>query len=126
MVASYLSQAVKLVEQQGRTSSACLLHYAQPLCLFSIHMHGMQEREPKASTVLGRPISMSYVLQANVWTEYISDEDTIEYMTFPRLAALAEAVWSTKANRDWADFKSRLPGFMKHVEAMGNKSRSLT
>ena len=65
-------------------------------------------------------------LQANVWTEYISDEDTVEYMTFPRLAALAEAVWSSKANKDWEDFKTRLPAFMKHIEAMGNKSRALS
>ena len=65
-------------------------------------------------------------LQANVWTEYISDEETVEYMTFPRLAALSEAVWSSKANKDWANFKERLPRFMKHVEAMGNKSRPLS
>ncbi|KAL0047678.1 hypothetical protein WJX82_009126 [Trebouxia sp. C0006] len=64
--------------------------------------------------------------QANVWTEYISDEDTVEYMTFPRLAALSEAVWSSKANKDWANFKERLPRFMKHIEAMGNKSRPLS
>lgn len=63
--------------------------------------------------------------QANVWTEYISDEDTVEYMTFPRLAALSEAVWSTKANKDWSDFKDRLPSFMQHIEAMGNKTRPL-
>ena len=61
-----------------------------------------------------------------MWTEYISDEETVEYMTYPRLAALSEAVWSTKANKDWADFRQRLPHFMKHVEAMGNKSRSLS
>ena len=61
-----------------------------------------------------------------MWTEYISDEETVAYMAFPRLAALSEAVWSTKANKDWADFRQRLPDFMKHVEAMGNKSRSLS
>ena len=66
------------------------------------------------------------VLQANVWTEYISDEDTVEYMTFPRLAALSEAVWSLSANKNWADFKDRLPGFLDHLEAMGNKFRALT
>lgn len=65
-------------------------------------------------------------LQANVWTEYISNEDTVEYMTFPRLAALAEAVWSSKANKDWTDFNTRLPAFMQHIETMGNKSRALS
>lgn len=31
--------------------------------------------------------------QANLWTEYVADEATAEYMLLPRLAALAEAVW---------------------------------
>ena len=32
--------------------------------------------------------------QANVWTEYIRDEDTVEYMLLPRLCAMSEALWS--------------------------------
>jgi hypothetical protein len=32
--------------------------------------------------------------QANLWTEYIATGAHAEYMLFPRLAALAEAVWS--------------------------------
>ena len=39
--------------------------------------------------------------QANLWTEYISDELTVEYMLLPRLCALAETLWSPKASRDW-------------------------
>ena len=31
--------------------------------------------------------------QANVWTEYIDNEETCEYMLFPRLCAFSEAVW---------------------------------
>ena len=31
--------------------------------------------------------------QANVWTEYIDNEATCEYMIFPRLCAFSEAVW---------------------------------
>ena len=31
--------------------------------------------------------------QANLWTEYISDEGTAEYMLLPRLCAMAEALW---------------------------------
>jgi hexosaminidase len=33
------------------------------------------------------------LLQANLWTEYIKDEATVEYMLLPRLCALAEAGW---------------------------------
>ena len=32
--------------------------------------------------------------QANVWTEYMTTEDHVEYMVFPRMLALSEVVWS--------------------------------
>jgi hexosaminidase len=31
--------------------------------------------------------------QANLWTEYVPDQDTAEYMLLPRLLAMAEALW---------------------------------
>jgi hexosaminidase len=47
--------------------------------------------------------------QANVWTEYISTPDYLEYMLFPRLLAFSETVWSPAAGRDYGDFRRRLP-----------------
>ena len=41
--------------------------------------------EAEAAHILGS--------QANLWTEYVADEATAEYMLLPRLAALAESVW---------------------------------
>lgn len=51
-----------------------------------------------------------YVLgaQANLWTEYIKNTKKVEYMIFPRMAALSEVLWSRKENRDWKDFEKRL------------------
>ena len=46
--------------------------------------------------------------QANVWTEYMSNPNKVEYMIFPRLAAMSEVLWSSKQNRDWNDFEKRL------------------
>jgi hexosaminidase len=46
--------------------------------------------------------------QANVWTEYIPESRHAEYMIFPRLAALAEVVWSPAEHRDWGDFSRRM------------------
>ncbi len=55
-------------------------------------------------------VKRQYVLgaQASVWTEYIATPDYLEYMLFPRLLALSEAVWSPAADRDYADFHHRL------------------
>ncbi|MFT3743235.1 MAG: family 20 glycosylhydrolase [Pyrinomonadaceae bacterium] len=53
-----------------------------------------------------------YILggQANLWTEYIETGDKLEYMAFPRMLAIAESVWSTPENKNFADFKRRLGG----------------
>ena len=46
--------------------------------------------------------------QANLWTEHIASLAYAEYMTFPRLCALAEVDWSPKSARNWNDFRRRL------------------
>jgi len=46
--------------------------------------------------------------QANLWTEYIMTSEHAEYMTFPRIAALAEVGWTSRENRDWTDFTVRM------------------
>jgi hexosaminidase len=46
--------------------------------------------------------------QGNVWSEYITTPEQVEYMVFPRALALAEVLWSPKAARNWDDFADRL------------------
>lgn len=41
--------------------------------------------------------------QGNLWTETIITSEHIEYMLFPRMAALSEALWSTK-EKNWEQF----------------------
>jgi len=46
-------------------------------------------------------------------------------MAFPRIAALAEAVWSPKEVKGWKDFSRRIQLFMKRYDIMGiNYSKS--
>ncbi|MGB8192425.1 MAG: beta-N-acetylhexosaminidase [Chitinophagaceae bacterium] len=47
--------------------------------------------------------------QANLWTEYIKNTRKVEYMLFPRLAALSEVLWSPKEKRDFKNLERRLP-----------------
>ena len=56
------------------------------------------------------PAQANYILgiQANLWAEYISTTEQVEYMAFPRLLALAEVAWSDTAGRSWPDFQRRL------------------
>lgn len=56
--------------------------------------------------------------QANVWTEYMKNTSKVEYMIFPRMAALSEVLWSKKENKSWDDFEKRLLVQMKRYEMM--------
>ncbi len=62
-----------------------------------------------------------YVLgaQANLWTEYITTAEHVEYMILPRMPALAEVVWSPKESRNWKSFTGRLQNHFKGYEQKG-------
>jgi hexosaminidase len=45
-------------------------------------------------------------MQANLWTETVSDEQRLDYLLFPRISALAEAAWTEEKN--YAGFLDRL------------------
>ena len=47
-------------------------------------------------------------VQANFWTEWVEDAATVQYLMFPRLAAVAEAGWTPQARRTYPDFLKRL------------------
>lgn len=57
--------------------------------------------------------------QANVWTEWIPDTRRVEYMIFPRIFAMAEVLWSSKANRSYAEFDTRLRSALDRLDRMG-------
>jgi hexosaminidase len=59
-----------------------------------------------------------YVLgaQANVWTEYMANVQKVQYMIFPRLSAISEVLWSSKQNRNYTDFESRLQNEFKRYK----------
>lgn len=58
-------------------------------------------------------------VQAQLWTEYMKDWKKVEYMAFPRIAALAEIAWLPTNKKSYADFRTRLDGVMKHYDAHG-------
>jgi hexosaminidase len=63
--------------------------------------------------------------QAQVWTEHLDSGRRVDYATFPRLAAFAEAVWSQA--RDYDDFLRRLTeAHLGRLDALGVEYRPLT
>ncbi len=59
---------------------------------------------------------------AHLWTEHIDDVRLLDYMAFPRLAAFAEAVWST-GPRDSTNFLHRLREHEHRLDALGVEYR---
>lgn len=64
--------------------------------------------------------------QGQLWTEYMKTPDHVEYMAFPRACALAEVVWSPRANRDYGDFLGRLRVHLQRLDALDVNYRELT
>ncbi|PCE65972.1 beta-N-acetylhexosaminidase [Sediminicola luteus] len=58
-------------------------------------------------------------IQANLWTESISDWGKLTYMTYPRLFAIAENAWTAPDAKDWDDFTERLAPQLNRLDAQG-------
>src|SRR5437667_26673 len=56
--------------------------------------------------------------QGQVWTEYMPDPKRVEYMAWPRLAALAEVLWSPKDACDWDGFQQRLAAHLERLAVL--------
>ncbi len=54
--------------------------------------------------------------QANVWTEYLTNENKVEYMVFPRLCAMSEVLWSPAETHDYNGFLIRMDDEVKRLE----------
>ena len=50
--------------------------------------------------------------QGNLWTEYITAPEEVEYMVYPRALALSEVLWSPAPARQWTSFTGRLPAVL--------------
>ena len=62
-------------------------------------------------------------IEACVWTEFIATERYLQFMTFPRLLALAEVAWRPKGQRDEGEFSKRLEPHIEALRAKGINAR---
>lgn len=63
--------------------------------------------------------------QGQLWTEYLTSPKQVEYMAFPRLAALAEVTWSLKEDRNYQEFLERLTRHLKRLAILDVNYRRL-
>ncbi|MBG6239117.1 hexosaminidase [Mycetocola sp. CAN_C7] len=61
-------------------------------------------------------------VEAPLWTETVATPADIDFLTFPRLAAIAEIAWSVAPpaqGRDWEHFSGRLDSWYPRFSALG-------
>ncbi|WP_186758738.1 beta-N-acetylhexosaminidase [Echinicola salinicaeni] len=68
--------------------------------VYEFDISGLHIPEGKKDLILG--------FQANLWTETVTNAERLDFLVFPRIAAMAEAVWSNKDNKNYVDFSLRL------------------
>ena len=54
-----------------------------------------------------------------LWTEWVPDRKTLEYQTFPRIAAYAETGWTSRENKCYERFKANLEPLLERWRSQG-------
>ncbi|NCA66546.1 MAG: beta-N-acetylhexosaminidase [Clostridia bacterium] len=84
------------------------MHSLKAIYTFEPELKGAEGNE---SNIIG--------IEGHLWTEYVETKAQINYQTFPRLTALSEIAWSSKAQRNYDDFEERLKEFYPIYELYG-------
>ena len=67
----------------------------------------------------GVPESSILGIEAPLWSETVTNMREVEYLAFPRLAAVAERAWSAAERRAWDEFSLRLGAQAPRWSALG-------
>jgi hexosaminidase len=57
-------------------------------------------------------------IQANLWSEVIHENKRLDFMTYPRLSAMAEAAWTKNERKNYDDFLLRLSPLLNYLKEM--------
>ena len=58
-------------------------------------------------------------LEPPLWTEWVQDQDRLDFQMYPRLTAFAETAWSSREGKYFKDFQSRLMKFLIRLDMLG-------
>lgn len=114
---SYLAETAKELGCEVRFESEIeYLRLDQYQRTESLELDEDSKREAVGGLLTTREIYGGKPLPAVLWTQYMPESKKMEYMAFPRLAALAEVLWTSDERRDYDDFLERLDHLTKHYE----------
>ena len=73
-----------------------------------IPVEKVYDLNPVADSLSAKAQAHILGVQANLWTEYVTNEEMAEYQALPRMSALAEVQWSQPERKDYKAFLQRL------------------
>lgn len=89
-------------------------------------LKGVYDYEPVQAEWKPEGIANLLGVQVSLWTEFVEGTKHVEYMIFPRLAALSDIAWAQKGTKNWDGFLKRLDELVKRWEYMGiNYAKSM-
>ena len=91
----------------------------EPLCIGGlVTVEKLYSYEPYDGMVPGTEDHILGV-QANLWTEYVTSPEFLEYMLLPRMCALSEVQWCNADRKDYARFDASLDHTFQMLDVMG-------
>ena len=101
----------------GRIIVSDFFHY---YCDYPYEMTPLDKTYNYKAVVRGIKNSSSvYGVEVPIWTEFINSFDRLNYMFFPRFAAVAETGWTNEENKNAADFRRRFRCFSHILSHLG-------
>jgi hexosaminidase len=85
----------------------------------TLSLKDVYQFDPEPDSIAAEQRKHILGLQANLWAEMMRTESRVTYMTFPRIAALAEVAWSPATRIDWDDFQKRLEKQLPRYTSLG-------
>lgn len=58
-------------------------------------------------------------VEGEMWTEWVPTVSKMQFMTHPRMEALAEVAWTPESSRDFNDFRARYEGYKSVYKQLG-------
>jgi hexosaminidase len=81
--------------------------------------------DPIPTAVAAEKVGHVLGVQGQLWGEYIATPEHLNYMAYPRAAALAEVGWTKRQQKDYDDFLGRLRQHLERLKKMGVRFRPL-
>lgn len=92
----------------------------EPLTYFGNNiMKDLYDYEPVQKEWTPEVSSLLMGVQACMWTEFCNKPQEVDYLIFPRLAALAEVAWTQSERKDWKKYLVAMDKYNEHLTEKG-------